>query len=166
MCPMDCILTYPKWLLPTARRDDLPGGPAMWYCSLPAPGTKPGGPQVLPLCGQLPGFCVGLVPMMDGKVHRFRTDSKVLSWVAGDKGKEYREQTRRCFPPGEDCSASITRPDHLADWDLDRLVSGWSSVFAHKTVLYIRPAGAMGRPDGDGKSTLQKVAATHRRVFR
>lgn len=88
------------------------------------------------------GACVGLVPMMDGDLKRFRSDSKVLSWVSGKAGNKYQGEIRKCFAPGVYCSASITRPDHLADWDHDRLIAGWASVFAGKNVLYIRPSGA------------------------
>jgi len=43
------LLSYQRWMHPTALRDDLPGGPAMWYVGVPAPGAEPGGKQLLPL---------------------------------------------------------------------------------------------------------------------
>lgn len=88
------------------------------------------------------GACVGLVPMMDGDTRRFRPQSGVLKWVTGHEAVAYQSQIRKCFPHGSYCSASITRPDHLVDWDFDRLINGWASVFAGKTLLYIRPSTA------------------------
>lgn len=43
------IMSYQHWMLPTALRDDLPGGTALWYVGVPAPGAEPGGAQLLPL---------------------------------------------------------------------------------------------------------------------
>jgi len=43
------LMSYQKWMLPTVLRDDLPGGPALWYVGVPAPGAQPGGAQLLPL---------------------------------------------------------------------------------------------------------------------
>eukprot|EP00929_Paragymnodinium_shiwhaense_P093847 TRINITY_DN54157_c0_g1_i1.p1 TRINITY_DN54157_c0_g1~~TRINITY_DN54157_c0_g1_i1.p1 ORF type:complete len:411 (-),score=70.01 TRINITY_DN54157_c0_g1_i1:403-1599(-) len=50
------LLSYQHWLLPTALRDDLPSGPSTWYVGLPSPGSKPGGPQILPLCSDEAAF--------------------------------------------------------------------------------------------------------------
>merc|ERR1712232_375211 len=86
------------------------------------------------------GPCVGLVPFMDGQAARFRADSKVPSWALRE---DYKATTRNCFPAGRYCSASVTRPDHLADWDHSRLTEGWSSVFADKRLLYLKPSGSV-----------------------
>jgi hypothetical protein len=81
------------------------------------------------------GPCVGLVPSLDGNASRFRAGH---TWV---NDKSYKTTTMMCFPVGRYCSASITRPDHLVEWDFDGLAAGWASVFAGKTILYIRPSG-------------------------
>lgn len=85
--------------------------------------------------------CVGLVGMMDGKAERFSPSSGIRKWTAGEGARRYQKVIRQCFPRGRYCSASITRPDHLAGWDEDRLVAAWASIFAEKVVLYIRPRG-------------------------
>jgi len=42
-------MSYQGWILPTALREDLPGGPALRHVAVPAPGSEPGGAQLLPL---------------------------------------------------------------------------------------------------------------------
>lgn len=85
--------------------------------------------------------CAGLVGIMDGNSARFNPKSGIVGWTSGAGARKYQTAIRQCFPKGRYCSASITRADHLADWDEDRLVKAWASVFESKVVLYIRAKG-------------------------
>merc|ERR1712137_1209139 len=89
---------------------------------------------------------------MDKNTSKFRP-GMAQGWLFGAKAKEYQRDIRSCFPSGTYCSASITRPDHLVDWDVERLLRGWASVFNGKRVLLIRPTG-VGHEDPYRNRTL------------
>ena len=100
-----------------------------------------GSPYVWPL------ICIGTVPLLDGKMERFREGARRELWTRARPG--YLSSWIHSMAPGSYCNSMVSRPDalDLNVWPaIEYYTPAWRRVFADKRVLLVGGIADDGGP--------------------